>query len=200
MSEFKKYSVDENKLKKADAKKAEPSDPISSVLDPSAIGKKRKASVMVPVSTRKKKRFPLVVDIIVAVLMLAIVGGIFVGAYALLKNYSNDYKGVSVKYTVVCEDKTLSSFTSMINEDVYCDVDGNTLCFGKVKDVRLQTRTGAQAVVLTLELDGVKYRDGEGYFVSDERLAVGVTYTFRHGEYTFSGTVVELSKAQKGGK
>ena len=200
MSEFKKYNVDENQLKKADAKKAEAVDPVISELDLSSGKKRRKSSVMVPVSARKKTKFPLVVDIIVAVIMLAIVGGVLVGAYALLKNYSNDYKGVNVEYVVVCEGVGLGSFVSLTNEDVYCDVDGNSLYFGKIKEATLHKDAGAQKVLLTLDLEGVKYRSGEGYFVSEERLAVGESYVLRHGEATFECTVVELYKNENGGK
>ena len=200
MSEFKKYGFEENKLKKADAKKAEGVESVSAVSEFSSARKKRGISAMVPVSMRKKKKFPIVVDIIVAIIMLAIVGGIFVGAYVLLKHYSNDYKGVDVKYTVVCEGDNVNTLASLINEEIYCDVEGNALYFGKVKEINIEKASGVEKVIMTVELGDVKYRDSEGYYVSDERLAVGASFTLRHGEKTFECTVVELAKANKGGK
>lgn len=200
MSDFKKYGVEENKLKKADAKKAESVEPAGAASELSFSRKKRGTFSMVPLSTKKKKRFPIVVDIIVAVVMLAVLGVVLVGAYALLKNYSNDYKGVSVEYTVVCEGKDLNSLVSLTNENIYCDIDGNALYFGRVKEVRIEKNAELQKVIFTLERDGVKYRDGEGYSISDERLAVGATYCLRYEKTSFECTVVELSRAEKGGK
>ena len=200
MSEFKKYDSDQINLKRVDAKKADGSDSAVTVSELVSGRKARAGATMTPVSMRKKKKLPIVFDIIVAIAMLALVAALVIGSYMLFKYYSNDYKGVDVKYVVACEGENMSEFALLLNEELYCDVEGNTLYFGKVKEVKLEKGNGSQMIILTLELGGVRYRDTEGYFISDERLAVGASFTFRHGEKTVYGTVVELAKADKGGK
>lgn len=200
MSEFKKYDADQSNLKRADAKKADGAD--SGVTVAELVGGKRvrASAVMTPVSIRKKKKLPVIFDIIVAVVMLALVAALVIGAYMLFKYYSNDYRGVDVRYVVVCQGEDMSEFALFLNEDLYCDIDGNTLYFGKVKEVKLEKGNDSQLLILTLELSGVRYRETEGYFIADERLAVGAEFSFRNGEKTVDGTVVELAKADKGGK
>ena len=200
MSEFKKYEADENMLKKADAKKASAADPSATVSELVGAKKSRVSAMMMPVSVRKNKKLPLVFDVIVAVLMLALVAGLIIGAYMLFKYYSNDYTGVNVRYTVVCEGENMHTFASLTNEELFCDVNGSSVYMGKVKEVRIEKGDNAQQLILTVELDGVRYKKSEGYFVSDQRLAVGSGFTFRHVEKTFDGTVVELAKADKGGQ
>ena len=196
MSEFNKYDTDENNLKRVDAKKADGVDSAATVSELVSGRKARASAAMTHVSLRKKKKLPIVFDIIVAIVMLALVATLVIGAYMLLKYYSNDYKGVDVKYVVACEGENMSEFALLLNEELYCDVDGNTLYFGKVKEVKLEKGNGSQMLILTLELGGVRYREAEGYFIADERLAVGAEFTFRNGEKTVNGTVVELTKVK----
>lgn len=200
MSEFKKYEAEENKLKKADAKKASAADPSATVSELVGAKKSRVSAAMTPVSVRKNKKLPVVFDVIVAIVMLALVAGLFVGSYMLFKYYSNDYTGVNVRYTVVYEGENMHTFAALTNEELFCDIDGNSVYMGKVKEVKIEKGDNAQQLILTVELDGVRYKKSEGYFVSDQRLAVGSEFTFRHVEKTFDGTVVELAKADKGGK
>ncbi|MBE6583437.1 MAG: hypothetical protein E7649_00455 [Ruminococcaceae bacterium] len=200
MSEFKKIDTEEKKLKMADARKMSDADQAGAVSELLSGKKARGNTIMTPIANNKKKKFPIVVDVIVGIAMLAIVAGLLVGAYLLFTHYSNDYEGVGVEYKIVCAGEDLASFATINNGDLYCDVEGNTLYFGKVKSITQEESGGLKMFVLQVAVDGVKYKDGEGYYISSEKLAVGAYFTFRCGEKEIAGTVVELEKSNKGGK
>ena len=89
MSEFKNYDTQEKKLKKADSRKISDTDTMVTVSEITGGKKTRTDAIMMPVASVKKKRFPIVVDVIVAVAMLLIVAAIIVGAYLLFTHYTN---------------------------------------------------------------------------------------------------------------
>ena len=199
MAEFKNYDTEEQKLKKADARKMsgeEAAPTVSEMLG----GKKTRGAVMAPISVAKKKGLPIVVDIVVGVVMLALVAAIIVGAYLLFKYYSNEQMGVGVEYTVVCSGDDLASFASLSNGELYVDADGSSLFFGKVKSIKQAGNDDQKQFVIKIKLDGVAYKEGEGYLVSGQRLAVGSELALRCGEMTIEGTVVELVNTSKEAK
>ncbi len=195
MSDLKNYDSKDNKLKNADATKMSNTDETNSVAEVLGV-KKGRAGAMMPVASNKRKRFPIAVDIIVGVLMIAAVVALIIGAYMLFKFYSDDYRGTDISYTVVCPEDDLSYFSDMSNSEIYCDIAGSSLYFGKVKSIKQE----GESIVLEIGLENVKFRDGNGYTVGSKRLAVGSELTLRCGEKTIQGTVVELAKAQNGVK
>lgn len=199
MSEFKNYDTEENKLKMADSRKMKSDEGIG-IPEFSGIKKARGVATMTPVSSKKNKKAPIVVDVIVGIVMLLLVAALLIGAYYVFTYYSNDYKGVSLTYTMMCEDEDLASVVTLNNADVYLDVEGNSLYLGKVKGIKQEDSDGKSAIILEIRIDKVRYRDGEGYTVSSERLAVGETFTLRYGEKYISGTVVDIENMSKGGK
>ncbi len=199
MSEFKNFETDEKKLKKADAQKMSSAEESSTAAEMPGTKKNRASTVMMPVSGGKSKRFPLVVDIIVGIVMIAIVAAILVGAYLLFRYYSNDYNGTNINYTIVVNtEEDLSALAPLSHGELYCDVNGNTLYFGKVRSIKQEDSNGVKMFVLEIGLENVRYRDGEGYCVETERIAVGTDLTLRCGEKEINGTVVEIVKAQNG--
>jgi len=200
MSEFKNYETEDKQLKRADAKKAGVGDAAESVSDLLGAKKVHGNVTMMPVTNRKRKKTPIVVDIIVGILMLALVAGVIIGAYLLFTYYSGDYSGVDVEYTVICGGEDLASFASLSNGELYCDVEGNALYFGKVQSIKQEEIDGEEMFILKVALDDVRFKDGEGYWVSSERLAVGATYNLRCEKMEIEGTVVGLARVNKGAK
>ena len=173
-----------NDLKRADAVKAS-----STVVNPleNALAKTRRAAREITPNIRSaRKRLPVVVDIILALLIVAMIGASVVGAYYIFKYFTVDYDAVEIEYTLLVENPDTGKLK---NEIVYCEIDGNTLAFGKVKS----TVTDGKGRMLVTVSTTVKYKYDEGYFLGDERLAHGSVYTLRTEQgVSFEGTVVEI--------
>ena len=202
MSELKKRGPDERdpNLKKEDQRKSQASEQTGFGGIDFSRGKKATGNRMGP-NVKVKKKLPLAADIIVGILMIALLCGVIVGSYMLFRYYSNDYETRSVTYTVVFRgEDELHKYATMKNGELYMDVNGNSLYFGKISEVRTVERYGDDApgdVVLKVSVQA-KYRRGEGYSIGEQRLAVGSEYELRHLESSFYMAVVELAEA--GGK
>jgi hypothetical protein len=199
MSKFKNYDAEDKNLKMADSRKMKSEEGIGGT-DLSGIKRAKGISTMAPLAAKKHNKAPIVVDIIVGTAMILLVVALLVVAYLAFTYYSNDYNGVDIRYTLMCEDEDLASVVSLNNSDVFVDVDGNTLYFGKVKEIKQENSDGKSAIILEIKISDVKFREGEGYTVSSERLAVGKKFTFRYGTKYISGIVVEIENLSKGGK
>ncbi len=140
-----------------------------------------------------KRRLPIFVDIIIGIMILALFAGIMAGAYFLFRYYTDDYEGIELEYIFVSpcvEDE--DAFRTMRNKELYYDVDGNTLYFGKVTEVGVVGSTDAGRYLVLKVNASVKYKSGEGYTVGDCKIAVGSEYSLRIDGRVVEGTVVEL--------
>lgn len=203
MSQMKKNDAEEkgSDLKRADSKKpnADGKQSTSQVVDFFG-GKKFSERLITDSHVRVKKKIPLAVDIIVGILLIAIVCAALVGAYLIFRYYANDYGGVDVEYILaVSTEKELADFVTMKNKDLFCDIDGNAVHFGKIIEVNRMNGEGNSpytTILLTVRAN-VKYRSGEGYSIGDDRLAVGGIYTLRCGNQTMIASTVELGEISK---
>ena len=192
MSENKKHSLGEREpnLKRADRKKSHGGSEVGQSHGSELFsGKKLSDKVLMGSNVKVKKRLPLAVDIIIGILMLALVCAIIVGAYILFRYYANDYETRNVTYTVIFDAEDVKKCASMKDQDLFLDVDGNSVYFGKIKEVLLPENTdGAGQVILTVNAS-VKYRSGEGYFIGDS-----VADMFRKGQdvYINSGDIMNV--------
>ena len=201
MSENKKRSLDKKayNLKRVDRKKSNRGVEVDSTHGAETFSdKKITDKALMGSNVKVKKKLPLAVDIIIGILMLALVCAVIVGAYILFRYYANDYETRNVTYTVVFDAEDVKKCASMQDGDLFLDIEGNSVYFGKIKSVLLPENTeGAGRVVLTVSAS-VKYRNGEGYFIGDSRVAVGSTHTLRYVENSITVTVVDLFET--GGK
>ncbi len=140
----------------------------------------------------KKTKVPVVVDIIIAVLLLAIIGGAVFGCYYLFRYFTVDYENVGVTYVfAVPRDKLIegNTYSNMKNKFLFCDVDGNTYGFGKISNAEISQDSGMLLVTVVVNS---QYRAEEGYFIDGLVLAVGKNYTLHTENLSLDGTVVEL--------
>ena len=146
---------------------------------------------------RKRKRLPLVLDIVAAVLLVAIVVGVAVGAYQLFRFYTDDYEGVEVEYTFILISERVweMNYRALRNKELYLDADGNTVYFGTVVSSEIVATEDDPAVgMLTLTVKAnVKYKADEGYSIAGHRIAVGSEYRLRSETLTIDGAIVELT-------
>ena len=191
MPKYKNYGQDERKkdLKSADADKNNDngiqhinSDLIMSGAGTAYAQKKKNTA---------RKKLPLAVDIIIAVLMLAIALGAVGGAYFAFRYFTVDYESVSVEYTMLVKDSDVSSYTGLVNKHIYMDKEGNTIYFGKINAVEIYEEDGSALLTVALT---AKYRSEDGYYADNSKIAVGNTYNVRTDTKKISGTVVELVK------
>lgn len=199
MPDIKDYQ-NENGLKHADAEKSGAAlNPIVGTLSKQKKGDKGGFKV---VKNDARKKLPVVVDIILALLIVVMVAGVVVGAFFAFRYFTVDYETVSVEYTVILDEAVEKKLK---NESVYLDRDGNTYYLGKIKS-STKLENGSQIIVVSAS---ARFRSDEGYSLGEERLAVGCYFTIRTGQnVNVSGSVVELldktnprdNIGEKGGK
>lgn len=199
MPDTKKYDIenkDEN-LKMADAEKSDSSgkipEKVHDLLGERLIGDMTGGK---SVKEKRKKRVSLVLDIIVAVLLLAIVVGAVFGSYYLFRIYSNDYDTASIKYTFAFTYVGGGDPMVMPGQELYYTSGGNSYYFGRIISAEKIELDGADenAYAFTVSVDA-KYRADAGYSVNNFRLAVGSEYTLRSNMTYIKGTIVELTRA-----
>lgn len=198
MPEYKNYDQGESlrNLKSADAEKSFGSSATPQVESLSA----KMNELTKPSRFSARRRLPVIVDIIIGILMLAIAAGIIVGAVFLFQYYTDDYESIELTYTFIspCEED-LQSYRTMRNKELYREENGNTLYFGKVTSVEVLKEgspDGSNLLVVEVEAN-VKYKKGEGYSVGDCRIAVGSEYTLRSEYRLITGTIVELAELSR---
>ena len=199
MSENKNYdSKQDFDLKSADAHKKESGAGLQS--SPGGVKNFKMTSGGAPVNKRKKT--PIVADIIAGVLIIAIAIGVVVGTVYMFRYQSNDYGNINIEYQIlIYTDKDESYYAPMKNKSLYVDADDNSIYFGKVTDMEFSTDTkGNDVLILTVSAQ-VKHRESDGYSISGSRLAVGCEYTVRSESIAVRGIIVELdTAASEGGK
>ena len=194
MPDIKNYDKNETEkdLKHADAEK---SSGTVSQLAGISLGKARKGEDSgFKVRQTARKRLPIVVDIIIAILFVAIFAGIVTGAYFAFRSFAVDFENVNVEYTVLVPEASAADYAGLEEQQLYLDVDGNVEFFGKVKSVRASENEG---YVLVTVKSTVRYKEGDGYSIGEYKLAVGQEYTLRtQSGKTVAGVVVELYDAK----
>ena len=133
----------------------------------------------------KKKRMPIAVDIIVAILLLAMIGFACFGVYQLFRLYADDYESKTVTYVFAVNN---SEAVPMAESGVFYDADGNTFFFGKVKACE---KKGNGMLLISVEVEA-KYKEKEGYSIDRYTLAIGKSYTLYTNNIVLDGTIVEL--------
>lgn len=146
--------------------------------------------------SKRRKRLPLVLDIVAAILLIAIVAGVAVGAFQLFRFYTDDYEGVEVEYTFILVSERVweMNYRALRNKGLYLDTEDNTVYFGSVvasEITALEDDPGVGMLTLTVRAN-VKYKSGEGYSIEGHRIAVGSEYRLRSETLTIDGAIVEL--------
>ena len=152
---------------------------------------------------KKKKKFPLALDIIIAILAIAIVAGAIFGAYFAFVYFADDSEEITVEYVILA--KNTNSINVAKGNDVYFDKDGKTYYFGTVIDTSNDVDVAGVSNVIggiTIEYEytlvsvraTVNYRNDDGYSINEQKIAVGKDFTFRAGKNSYSGTIVELKR------
>ena len=190
MPDIKNYDKIETEkdLKRADAEK---SGATVSQLASISLKKARKGENTGFKSKRvARKRLPIVVDIIIALLFVAIFAGLIVGAFYAFRIFAVDFESVNVEYTVFVPNEQYENYAGIEHQIVYFENEdnGSVEYFGKVKSVSAHSDGVLISVAAT-----VSYREGDGYSIGEHRLAVGKSFDLRT-EYGlgFSGTVVDI--------
>ena len=188
MPDIKNYDNNKSDLKGADAEKSSGTLLQFSGIDLSK-GKKGEEAVFSSKRAARKK-LPIAIDIIVALLFVALFAGVIVGAYFALTSFSRDYESVNVEYTILIPSADESAYSSVASKPLYMEKNGSVEYFGKVKSAKYSVEDGAWLVTVAAT---VRYKDGEGYSIGQNRLAVGQSLSLRTDSgVAVCGTVVEL--------
>lgn len=148
-------------------------------------------------SANKKRRIPLAVDIIAALVIILMVVGLLFGVYYVFSRYADSYNDVSIQYTVFISGEDASAISdpnSLKGKELYFDSKGNTYYFGKITSVTSQSGADGELQISARVSVSAKYRNDKGYSVNDNRIAVGSEYSLRTEENRFDVTIVEIRK------
>ena len=190
MPDIKNYNKNETEkdLKRADAEKS--GGAVSQLAGISLNKARRSDDAGFKVRKTARKRLPIVVDIIIAILFVALFAGAIVGAYFAFRAFAVDFESVNAEYTMLVLADNPADFAGLEEQALYLDVDGSVEFFGKIKSVQASEKNGGVIIVVNAT---VRYKEGEGYSIGESRLAVGQEYTLRtQGGKSICGTVVEL--------
>jgi hypothetical protein len=142
-----------------------------------------------------RKRLPLAVDIIIALLFIALFAGVVVGAYYTFRLFANDYENATVEYVIAVDSADGTIDNALVHTNLYRDTDGSLEHFGKVKSI--SAPTGEDKLFITVS-NTVRYKETEGYYIEEKRLAVGEEYMLRsENGVVLVGTVVELTDNER---
>ena len=165
-------------------------DTVPDELEAPAKGKVR--GEQAPTEKKKKRKVPLVLDIFLAIIIIALAVALVIGVYSVFKYYTLGYKEVTLEYSLVIESDRIDDsiiLPLLKGEDIYLDIDGKTLYLGEIDSIGRNSK-GQVEIVATVD---AKYKNGEGYSVEEQRIAVGSEYTLRvEDNKPFAASVVEL--------
>lgn len=146
---------------------------------------------------KKKNKFPLALDIIIAVLAIALVAGAIFGAYFTFVYFSDDSDTATVEYTLLAERD--ESGVVAKGKDIYIDSGSNSYYIGSIVDIKENVsveNSDKEYVAIRVRVD-LEYRAKEGYSTHDIKIAVGGDLTVRTDTKTYSGTVIEFVRIEK---
>ncbi len=148
-------------------------------------------------SADKKRRVPLALDIIVALVIIMLAVGLLLGVYYAFRKYANSYKDASIQYTVLISGEDAAEITdanALKGKELYLDADGNTYYFGKITAVTVLEGVDGEIQISAKVSVACKYRNDEGFSVEGNRIAVGGEYSLRTKESGFDVAIVEISR------
>lgn len=143
---------------------------------------------------RARRRLPIAVDIIIAVLLLAITAAVIAGGYFALRYFTIDYDSVKIEYSVLVENQNVKQYADLAGKHLYMDSDSNMIYMGKVKSVDIYEADGAAVIKVEFE---AKYKAEEGYFAENYKIAVSKKADIRTDSIKISGKIVELKRIGK---
>ena len=190
MPDIKNYDKKETEkdLKRADAEKSGAT--VSQLAGINLSKARKNDDVGFKVRQTARKRLPIVVDIIIAILFVALFAGVITGAYFAFRSFAVDFERVDVEYTMLVSAEHTAEYAGLEGQPLYLDVDGSVEFFGKIKSVNASEKNGGVLVVVSTT---ARYKEGDGYSVGDFKLAVGQDYALRtQSGKTVAGIVVEL--------
>lgn len=160
---------------------------------------KKKIRKAPKVKKPRKKGLPVVVDVLIVVLLLAVIAGAIYGISAAGRYFSTRYAEKQINYTFLLEsvDPALA-----LDEDMRCVIQSGTLVYlsgeedgsplGKVLGNSLEVNEDGTMDIYVTVRTTANYNYTLGYFVEQTKIAVGKTYTCRFSGLVSDAVIVEL--------
>lgn len=136
----------------------------------------------------------IAVDLIVMFVIFALIAGIIIGIAAMIRYASTKYDSVDVEYALLIENADEAALAPIAeNQDVYLiPEDGSPVNIGKIRLVKTDTRESGELSATVTVGATCDYKAGLGYFVEENRIAVGQTVECRFNGYYGVCTVISL--------
>ena len=165
---------------------------------------KKKIHKAPKVKKERKKGMPIVVDILIVCVILAVLAGAAWGFYKVSEYFSTKYAQKEITYTLlvsdVSEELALDAQDQCVilpKTDVYALQDGQSLPIGQVLSVKTEMQTDGTVDVYVVVETAADYNYKLGYFVNQVKIAVGKTYSCRFCSLLSDAVIVELEVVEK---
>lgn len=160
---------------------------------------KKKVRKAPKVKKPKKKGIPLIVDILIVVLLLAVVAGAAYGLYSLGKYFSTRYAEMEITYTLLLRDVDPAlvldqegNCVILPDSNVFLAEQESTHTIGRVLSTSVDVKDDGSTDVLVTVRTTANYNYTLGYFVEDTKIAVGKEYLCRFSGVMGKALIVEL--------
>ena len=192
MSNKKNNEKLQEKLVHADKDKS--ADSKNSAANNSFIEKYTKTRGNVSSVLTKKKKFPIVLDILISLILVLIVAGLVVGAYFLIIRFDDSYDNAIAEYVLLVENGDVEGLSK--GDNVYIDKSGSVVYLGNVIEIDKEVSVNnsnvtSKLIAITVRAD-VQYRNEEGYNIDGEKIAVCRNIAIRINNKVLLGDIVEL--------
>lgn len=164
---------------------------------------KKKIRKAPKVKKPKKKGVPLVLDILIVVVLLAMIAGVVFGVYSIGRYFSTRYAATEITYTLLLEDVdaliALDGEGNCVitpNSTVYLAEEA-THAMGKVRSVTVDLGEDGTADLYVSVRTTANYNHTLGYFAEQTKIAVGKSYTCRFEGLMAKALITELQVQEK---
>lgn len=160
---------------------------------------KKKIRKAPKVKKQRKKGMPIVVDILVVCVFLAVLVGSGWGLYKVTEYFSTRYAPMDITYTLLASDVSAElafdedgKCVVLPDSDVYALQDGQSVPVGQVLSVSTEQQDDGTVDVYVVVETNADYNYALGYFVNQVKIAVGKTYECRFSGLVSDAVIVEL--------
>ena len=160
---------------------------------------KKKIRKAPKVKKKKKKGLPIVLDILIVLLLLAMTAGAIFGIYSLGKKFSTRYADMDITYTVLLDDVDPVLAFDQDGEcvitpksTVYLAEEQGSYALGSVLSVTVEPEEQGLVDLYVTVRTTANYNYTLGYFVDQTKIAVGKAYTYRFNGLMSKGVIVDL--------
>ena len=165
---------------------------------------KKKIHKAPKIKKARKKGMPLVLDILIVCVLIAVVVASVWGIYKASEYFATRYAQREITYTLLADDVNVElafddagKCVVTPKSDVFVEQDGQSVPVGQVLSVSTQENEDGTVDVYVTVTTTADYNYKLGYFADQIKIAVGKSYTCRFCNLMDDAMVVELQVTEE---